>query len=1243
MNRLQNIENALAAINETVFQELCDAFLFLKNDNYKIFSRTGTQTGKQKTTKGPLDSFLLLPNGKYIFVEYSTNVTRKLSKLKEDIKKCIDVKKTNIPIREIAEIIICINFNLNTEEIKELERILSKTNIILTLYTLDALASELHLQYRNLVHDYLGLPLDKGQIVSIDKFIDEYNKASKGIATPLNNTFLHRTSELNDLKSLINQNDLVILYGSPGVGKTKLAIETINYFIKENLTYNAFCISYKNATLIEDLYQNLSLEKNYILFVDDANRIDAFEQIIGFYKTQRTGNLKILTTIRDYALHTVKTLYKEFSFALYTISKLKDEQIIDIIKKEPFGILNSQYHGKIIRIANGNPRLAIMTALLAKKEQSIYALNNVSDLFEKYFSTFIKDGEELLNPNNIKILGIIAFFYTIPYKDRELTIPILENFEINYNTFIDRIEQLDRLELVEIQHEYVKIPEQNLATYFFYKAFIKDNLLSFRILLEKYFDNNANRFTNSIIPATNIFHQNVVGKIQPVLQTHWDSIKHNEERALKLLSVFCFYLQNEALEFVFNIIESLPENNLSLYEVRHETNDFENKKNEIIDLLGSLFLFQNSLKSAIELSFEYVRKLPSNLSELIHKIKKILTFDWEDERYEFTGQSTLFQLLINKLNDKDILYSKAFFELSKTFLSFEYHKIKDRGNAAIIFYNYSLPNHPRIRDFRKNIWEAINNNFSDDAFEILQDYLQKSHTVADAIKEIMEYDIQFLTEIIERHLTPDSFVHCKYVQKQIRWCKKNEVFHPDFDFLCSKFTNPLYELHLKLNWSILDTEEKYDLDNYEKYEKIKESEIRNSFVFNNESDLKGFHQDFVYLNNIEVWENWDYSNVFDIIVDENCSKNFELGCQLLAETIKNDIIGYVPKIVFRNHLITEEKVNYIWNLLQAKNFANKSVWELSFYNNISDSLVTTKYIPAIKSSITNINYSISTYLGGLQRFINIEPRLSVDLLQIIVDRNEKGEKIYIWRDFFNKHFKQFGTNISLIKKAYIQQVAIQNSFDHKKEIFLKILAKEPHFLIKYVEALFLKDSAKYYLAVDHKLGIVWQIDNIEFILNKIFDLSNKKGHYWGISEHFCNSFFWNLPTNTEERAKQFLLNYCKKNYKNYGKINILVDIVRHSMKEFYNDILLQFISLTQDVNLFSKIWWRGGGGVFSGNTIIGNIEASEWRNILSIIEKYDLGIKLIPIKQYINSQVNIALRRADAERKIQFVERGWNN
>ncbi len=209
---------------------------------------------------------------------------------------------------------------------------------------------------------------------------------------------------------LISNEDFIVLSGAPGIGKTKLALETIKRFTEENSSYKAFCISYKSATLIYDLSANLILNKDYILFVDDANRIDALNQIIGYYISERTGKLKIILTVRDYAVDSITKLCGNLLPVRYSINKLTDEQLVDIVKAPPFEILNSKYQKEIARIADGNPRLAIMAARIANEKQNIYALADVSDLFETYFTTFIRDDEGFADALNIKILGIIAFF-----------------------------------------------------------------------------------------------------------------------------------------------------------------------------------------------------------------------------------------------------------------------------------------------------------------------------------------------------------------------------------------------------------------------------------------------------------------------------------------------------------------------------------------------------------------------------------------------------------------------------------------------------------------------------------------------------------------------------------------------------------------------------------------------------------------------------------------------------------------
>lgn len=1241
MNRLQSIENALFSINETVFQELCDSFLILRNKNYRAFSRTGSQLGKQKTIKGTPDTFLLLPNGKYLFVEYSTNITAGVTKLEDDIKKCIESTKTGIPTNQIAEIILCVNFKLKVEEAKSLQNLLSETRIRLTIYTLDALALEIHLQHRNLAHQYLSLPLDTGQIVSIQTFIQEYNKASTGTATPLNNTFLHRKAELSDLKVAITKSDFVILTGTPGIGKTKLALETINSFVNENPDYEAYCISYKNHVLLDDLHQYLRQEKNYILFVDDANRIDAFNQILGFYKGFMSSKLKIIVTVRDYAYHEIGMLAQPFSPIRIDVPKLTDEQIIDIIKEKPFEILNPIYHHEIVRIADGNPRLAIMTSLLAKEKQDISALADVSNLFEKYFTTFILDKGEFSHQLNIKCLGIISFFYTLPYKDQDIITPILENFKISYNEFINVIDRLDQLELVELQFDHVKIPEQNLATYFFYKAFIKDELLRFDTLLDNYFETNTKRFKDCVIPANNTFgYENVMLKLHPYLRKHWHLIKNEENRAFRFLNSFWFYLQDEALEFSYNIISSLPEKHTEKYIVSYEMNDFAYDHDHVIDLLGRFFRFPDqTLNDAMELSFEYARKLPEHLPELIHKIREVLTFDREDERSDYQRQNVLYEMLLNGLRNSNKLIVASFYELTKTFLSFQFRHTQGGRNNSIVLYQYPIPNNKSIQSFREKIWLAVNEYFltyPDLSIDLLSDY---GNIQPDTSKEIMEYDLPYVIDIIEKNLRSTEFDHCRYVQKQLRWWKRNDIYDPIFDDLTARFTSPLYDMYIILDWDRLRDKEMFEFDDYKEYDRLKEQQIRSSFILNGEEEVKDFYKNFIFIKGISN-RDWSFNNSLDFIIDENCNRNFDMGHQLFLEIIKNNnIIDFIPRISFRNHLKTEDTARKIWSLIQKNSFHGKENWEFSFYDHLKDNFVNEEYLKALISTVQNLKGFHSIHFDGLKKFLTIEPDLFKTLLEVIYKKNEEeNTRLNIWIDFFREHFDDLIDDLNLLKKVYLQQDRMQEYFDFESEGLLRILLHDKSFLVEYIKSLHIDNEFKVSTRSED-LSLIWKVDKIEPYLTEVFDLIVENGRYYSIGEHFCNVFFKSVTGETYMRAKEFLKNYTKENYNNSRKMNMIVDIIRNSMKRMFDDFLLFYISLTQDVDIFSQLQWRGNGGVYRGDIIIGDIEASEWKTILSIVEKSPLGYKLIPIKKYINDRIESSLRYGDLERQRRFIER----
>lgn len=1240
MSKFQAIENGLISINGTVFQQLCDSYLKLKNNNYLAFSRTGSQSGKQKTTKGTPDSFFLLPSGNFLFIEVTTDKSTK-DKLANDIKACFNPKKSKIPLNKIEEIVLCFNWNIDQKEILKLNTLAKGFNINVKVryLMLDELAMELHLNHRDLANEYLGLPLDTGQIISMGSFIIEYNKASNGLSTPLDNDFLHREVELKLLQESINLNDLIILTGAPGIGKTKLALEGIKSFLQDNLNYEAFCISYKNHILIDDLYLYFKSDKDYILFVDDANRIDAFNQVIGFYKAQRKGKLKIVITVRDYAFQEVGALCQDYSPKRIDLETLSDDQIIDIIKSMPFNIKNSSYHKKIIRIADGNPRLAIMTSLLAKAKENIYALNDVSDLFENYFSTFVKDNREFAKTLNIKCIGLIAFFHTIPFKNREITVNLLNDFEIEYTEFLDVIDTLDRLELVEVQFDNVKIPEQNLSTYFFYKAFIKESLLSFETLLEKYFENNSQRFKDCVIPANNTFGaNNVMEKLQPFLQKYWLTIKSDENSAFVFLNTFWYYLRDETLDFLYILIRSIDENSNNEYKVTYENNAFTYNNNRVIELLGNFFQHSNSkLKDSIELSFEYARKKPEHLPELIHKISEKLTFDIEDERYNPSRQEILFDILIKGLNNKDLLLSVSFYELSKTFLTYHFNHTEGGRNLTIRWYSYPISNSPRIQIFRRNIWETVEKNWNyypSNSFDLLKSY---SDVSPDVTKEIMEYDSPFLIRIIEEFLNPMSFEHCKYVQEHIRWFKRNLVVHSSFNSLSMKFTNQVYEDYLKLGWDRIRDKEMYEFHDVNEYETLKEAEIRSSFVLKNNLEIEEFYKNFVFLRKSEI-NSWKFRNSLDLVIDENCNIDFNLGCGILYEVIKdNNQADYTPNIIFRNHLNTTEKTHAIWGILQERDFYMKSHWELSFYYNLDESFINEEYVESLIKTITNMTESVTIFFDSLKRYLTIEPTLFQTILSTIYDRNNRKDiQLHVRSDFFCTHFEKLGNDLTLIKNSYLQQCGIQSHFDYGGKGFLNVLKEDMNFLFEYVDCFF--TNKEFVNSMNQmSFSFIWKVEGIESGLNRVFDFVIQNEKSYSISNHFCNTFFRELEGEAVKRAYDFLILYITNNYLSSIKMNLVIDITRNSLKDKFDEILLTFISLNQDRKLFSEIMWIDHIRSYSGDVIISDIIMADWMNIQYIIERSNIGIELIPIKTYVNCQIENCKLDGKRERQRRFI------
>jgi len=104
MSKINQIQNKLLELDGGKFQKLADAYLHKKG--YEKINPLGSVIGADKTRKGTPDTFIPLPNGKYVFAEYTTQQEGVFEKLKGDLKKCFDEAKIGILVSKIDEIVI---------------------------------------------------------------------------------------------------------------------------------------------------------------------------------------------------------------------------------------------------------------------------------------------------------------------------------------------------------------------------------------------------------------------------------------------------------------------------------------------------------------------------------------------------------------------------------------------------------------------------------------------------------------------------------------------------------------------------------------------------------------------------------------------------------------------------------------------------------------------------------------------------------------------------------------------------------------------------------------------------------------------------------------------------------------------------------------------------------------------------------------------------------------------------------
>ncbi len=1249
MSTITDIKRKISELSPAGFQELCDAYLC--KTGYPNIVSLGTFSGAEKTTPGTPDTYFSL-NNKYVFVEYTTQNEGLVTKIESDIKKCLDSKITEIPVSDISEIIYChTSSNIAPKDDKRLKELCSNVGINLIIIGIDLISNDLLYKYPILIKNHLGISVDTAQIQSVEDFIIQYNENK--LAAPLDTIFQFREKELSELDSAFNNVNVVVLSGSAGTGKTRLALA---YAENRKRLYNerTYCIHNRNLPIWEDIRSHFEHPGKYFLIIDDANQLSNLELIVEYANKSSQGfDVKIILTVRDYAAEKVKTdIMKSVNYQSVNIEVFSNEEIKSIVK-ESLGILNSHYLDRIAEISEGNARIAILTGKIAVKENSLASIHNVSTLFSEYFAdTLTTTG---LDTNNKMLLtaGVMALFEALHLDKLDSIIPYLTKIGLTKNDFVSELYKLHDVEVVDIYRDKaVKFSEQCFSNFILKYVFFDKKILS----LADTIDFGFKAFKTKIIVAINtlnsIFRDHELYTfIEGEIKIVWDKLKDtNSTDFIEFVKSFHIVNPTETLILLKKEISLIDPVfvDINSFDSKQKKNNNE-VKDDIISILGSLSNLYDSSVSlcALDLFFEYYIKRPDLYIQFYHaaNIYMGIKLDSFENDHQTTIQY-LEKIIEFSERTKNEWFDLLFIETAETFLNFKFspHESVKKGNSIIIHHLY-ISKTNGTSYYRNLIWNHLIVLYSSGKYQSIIKHIVKryAHNTGKDSEKIIRDEAELIGKLIINNFSPECLEDCVAVDSLISVYNHFNISTVEFDAFInnSKFTT-----YCLLMPPPFDSEISYD-----QLEKNKEKEIAD-YILNNPLEntkclcsIASEAMQIADINDFYIKRNLN-------IAIETISKFKEVFIQIInhALSLKYTHLlkpSVVIEILFK--FLSADETYGIINRIDDGYLINE--WKYTFFTVISEEQINHYWYSMMMDFLTDTSdmYFEPSYCRDItftDKYVKINANVFIETVQLVFSKRSYSDyAAYIYLDLlFNKYnipsiqlVERFANHLDLLEDIYLWLSEYRHTCDMFGEVLFEIVKKDRFFLERYINMLLLS-TRRERRELNEKLHILYKLDNYIDCMDEVMGLAMqayKENNYCYNDIVECIVTLKSNDPSTNAKIIEWIRHYITCNISNEDELNVIFEATSEHSVENRADYFNTFVKNNSDFKLFASLPLIPRSYGWSGSPIP---LYSSWIDMMNKILPNLTGIEYLEHKQHIKKEIETVNKYIENAEIVKILE-----
>ena len=1188
MNTITQIENALKAINQAGFQNLINHLLYLQGN--KFIGAPGAVVGKEKTSKGTPDSFFE-DGDKYTFVECTTQERLGESKsffekLSKDIDHCFKENLTTIKKEKIGKVVLACNEKISAEEHNLLSKkvksyhpdskleVLNIQNLPMLIYELPKLSEE-----------YLNIQIVKGDIFNLEEFL---LKTTKGLQPSLTNDFVGREEELKNSIEVLKKYDILLLSGGQGVGKSKLAVKILEELSKDE--YVPIVIQSSAVSLWDDFKHLFLPGKQHIILFDDANKsITNLNYLLSKLESSQSYSAKVIITSRDYVKKQVSVTLNNYPYEEINISEFKDEEIGKIIVA---ALPNLQYHNdikrKIVDIAKGNARVALMATYSITPDSQTNYLSSPALLYEKYFKKISEEIGIFNKPIILKSLAIVSFFGVLNRNNEEVKKTLSTKFGIDWNELWTAIMELHNSEILDVySDEIVKVSDQVLATYAFYKCFIdeKSAVINYKEWIATFIGKFSNRIGITLIDTNNTFvYNHIKDLVLPHLNEVLKEIKSGEE-LYAFYKLFWFYKGRNCLLYLKKWIESLTQEQYPEFIKFSYVHNNHTKASKYFELLKGFWNHPNELlKPSLELTFALLEKEPSRLPEILKFIHEDFKYKIEDLEQGYLRQNFLLDILLDdKLtNVQKSFASGIFLNIAKALMGWHYTEFGSAKGNAFTIYNFNLVKSNALMQLRGRILIQVHHLF-ESGNEQLQNILhQIVYPGGDIDQSIYLDELTFYHKLISEKLNNKQYAHCKFVSALAKHVTKAGSVYPESwkEFIesdirkLSNFLKPAWEYNEGKSASESEREKRKEFDEFVKANDWKSLEkflLNIDSLYKQQKDENGWHIESAVTDIYISIARKDKSEF------ENALRLFFMG------QVHFPLRTTVINVVLLENIVTGKE---LLSIMGDYEFEGKPFWESVLVAMLPDQQVNVSFLILLINTFQRPD----EYIHILRMVDYLKYEMVFDEYKI-GNRELENHNIITYltslilkkphktRHDFGFHFcaecsSYFINHLNLLKDAYWAQFEMNSHFDYDGKELKAILD---------LDRTFINDSLKNGLIglgwssnqMLRKINtsILWEYsEHEEIIEDLLLTILNQGNSKYNAEDDIYSLFkFRNSDDGRTQKVKSLIIKLTQKYYNNKKVVLALIEVVNHNLRSWFIEYFREFLLLNKDISILKKI------------------------------------------------------------------------